>query len=49
MAIKISVSGDFLSMFVDSINVLDCRLSGVRLLCVLVALKALKRLLKPMC
>ena len=29
MAIKNTVSNDFLSMFVDSINVFDCRLSGV--------------------
>ena len=29
MAIKNSVSNDFLSTFVDSINVLDCRLPGV--------------------
>ena len=33
MAIKISVSNNFLSMLVDSINVFDCRLSGVILLC----------------
>ena len=29
MAIKNSVSNDFLFTFVDSINVFDCRLSGV--------------------
>ena len=29
MAIKNSVSNDLLSTFVDSINVLDCQLSGV--------------------
>ena len=29
MAIKNSVSNDFLSTFVDSINVFDCRLPGV--------------------
>ena len=29
MAIENSVSNDFLSMFVDSINVFDCCLSGV--------------------
>ena len=29
MAIENSVSNDFLSMFVDSINVFDCRLSSV--------------------
>ena len=29
MAIENSVSNDFLSTFVDSINVSDCRLSGV--------------------
>ena len=28
MAIENSVSNDFLSKFVDSINVFDCRLSG---------------------
>ena len=33
MAIKTSVSKDFLSTFVDSINVFDCSLSGVILLC----------------
>ena len=29
MAIKNSVSNDFLPTFVDSINVFDCHLSGV--------------------
>ena len=29
MAIENSVSNDFLAMFVDSINVFDCSLSGV--------------------
>ena len=29
MAIKITVSSDFLSIFVDSINIFDCRLSSV--------------------
>ena len=29
MAIENPVSNDFLSTFVDSINVFDCRLSGV--------------------
>ena len=29
MAIENSVFNDFLSMFLDSINVFDCRLSGV--------------------
>ena len=29
MAIKNSVSNDFLSKFVDSMSVFDCRLSGV--------------------
>ena len=29
MAIENSVSNDFLSMFVDSINIFDCGLSGV--------------------
>ena len=32
MAIENLVSNDFLSTFVDSINVFDCRLSGVQLL-----------------
>ena len=31
MAIKIPVSNDFLSTFVGSINIFDCRLSGVSL------------------
>ena len=30
MAMKNSVSKDFCSMFVDSINVFDCHLSGVK-------------------
>ena len=29
LAIEISVSNDFLSTFVDSVNVFDCHLSGV--------------------
>ena len=29
MAIENSVSNDFLSTFIDSINIFDCRLSGV--------------------
>ena len=29
MAIENSVSNNFLSKFVDSVNVFDCRLSGV--------------------
>ena len=29
MAIESSVSNDFLSTFVDSINIFDCRLSSV--------------------
>ena len=32
MAIKTPVSNDFSCMLVDSINVFDCRLSGVKLL-----------------
>ena len=31
MAIKNSVFNDFLSTFVDSINIFDCRLSGVKI------------------
>ena len=30
MAIKNSISNDFLSTFIDSIDVFDCRLPGVR-------------------
>ena len=30
MAIENSVSNDFLSLFVDSIDIFDCRLPGVR-------------------
>ena len=30
MAIKNSVSNDFLSTFINRINIIDCRLSGVK-------------------
>ena len=33
MAIKNSVSNDFGSTFIDSINIFDCHLSGVYLVC----------------
>ena len=45
MAIKNSVSNGFLSSFVDSINVFDCRLSGVSMLTFKLSLYAHKYIL----
>ena len=44
MSIKNSVSNDFLSTFVDSINIFDCHLTGVKLFsayCALIRAKVL--------
>ena len=58
MTIKNSVSNDFLSTFVDSIDVFDCRLSDVVSVVVIllintfeqnIAMKALERLHQDLC